>query len=614
MNGYIRTTETGWLKNRINGAIVLAFLAFSALAVRLFHLQVIDGEEYFRLSLHNCIRIQHLRPFRGLIFDRNGHLLVDNRPEFNIYVVPRDAAPLPRTLARLAEVTGIDPALLDEALRERRGGGSYKPILLRAGVDRDTVAAIEVHRYDLPGVSVEVEPRRYYVHGASASHLLGYIGEIGPGEIDQRPDGDGGLRLGDMVGKSGIEKALDEHLRGAPGGRQVEMSATGQVVRVLQTVPPAPGFNAVLTIDYRLQEKAEFLMDGLGGAVVVLEPATGDLLALVSSPAYDPNVFIGGLSQDNWERMLANPFGLLENKAIQGEYPPASTYKIITAIAGLEEGVINEKSTAYCPGYYEFGNRVFRCWRRGGHGRVDVVSALSQSCDVFFYQVGEKLGVDAMARYARACGLGRPTGIRLDREARGLAPTAAWKLARTGQPWMDGENLPIAIGQGYNLTTPLQMAVVTAAVGNGGLIPRPSLVRRFETAEGAPKAPPERPVDAAPPATLPVSEKNLALIQKGLWRVVNGPSGTARVARVEGIEVSGKTGTGQVVGRSRVEVDRSQSIPAHLMPHAWFVAYAPAEAPRIVVSVIVEHGEHGSGTAGPIARELIQYYLKEIGP
>jgi penicillin-binding protein 2 len=393
------------------------------------------------------------------------------------------------------------------------------------------------------------------------------------------------------------------------GGRQVEVNANGQVVRVLQTVPAHNGHNVFLTIDSRLQQRAEELLKDQAGAAVALDPDSGAILALASSPAFDQNDFITGLSHDKWQALINNPMRPLENKAIQGEYPPASTYKIITAMAGLQEGVITENDILFCPGYYRFGNRNYRCWRRGGHGSVDLVKALAESCDVYFYQVGQRLGIDRLAWYAKAAGLGARTGIELDHEGRGLIPTAAWKEKRTGIPWQPGETLSVAIGQGFNLATPLQMAVFTAAVANGGTRYRPTLIKQVASWDG------EAVLQNAPQIAgrLPVSAATLNLVRKGLWEVVQGDRGTARIARLKDIDISGKTGTAQVVSREKIEESEEGATARKYKDHAWFVAYAPSDAPQIAIAVIVEHGEHGSSAASPIARELIKTYL-ESGP
>jgi penicillin-binding protein 2 len=605
---YLKSADREWLKRRLIGCMIVASAVFSVLLMRLYHLQIISGSEYRRLSEHNCIRLQTIPPSRGLIYDRNARLLVDNRPSYNLYIVPRDAQPLRATLIKLAGYLDEPVEDLQEAVDKNGRLAAYQPVLLKEDIDRDDLAAIEVGRYKLPGVMIRAEPRRHYIYGDSAAHLIGYLGEISEAELADETAHEG-CRPGDLVGKFGIEKSAEPILRGRSGGRQVEVDATGQVVRVLKEVPAEPGLNLYLTIDHALQRKAEILISGVAAAAVAMDPANGQILALASSPAFDPNHFVSGLSRSRWRDLVGDPFRPMENKVVQGEYPPASTYKIVTAMAGLEEGVIDETTRFYCPGFYRLGNRVFRCWKRGGHGHVNVRQALAESCDVFFYNVGQKLGVDRIAEYARRCGLGRPTGIALDREAAGLVPTSEWKRRRFGEPWMGGETLPVAIGQGYDLTTPLQMLVLTAAVANGGALHQPTIVGRIDPAdEGEHPGKDAFKPDQAP-HRLPVSEENLEIIQDGLWQVVNKVGGTARSSRLKDISVAGKTGTGQVVGRRRGEPEREVPLPAHLRDHAWFVAYAPSEDPRIAVAVMVEHGEHGSGAAAPIARELIRHYL-----
>ncbi len=611
MNSLIRSADKEWFKKRLMRTAVLVLGVFGVLVLRLFFLQVIEGAEYRRLSVHNCIRLRTVSPSRGLVFDRNGSLIVDNRPSFDLNIVLKDAKPLEETLRKLSAFLGTSPEDLMSVVDRNRGVPPFKPILLAEDMDRDTVAAVEVNRYDLPGVFIDVKPKRHYIHRDSGAHLIGYLGEINPEELDDRRHE--GCKPGDLVGKFGVEKAVEPVLRGASGGQQVEVNARGQVVQVLKTVAARPGDNIFLTIDHGMQKKAEELMEGIAGAAVAMDPRTGDVLVMASTPSFDPNGFVIGLSHRDWRALTANPFRPMENKAIQGEYPPASTYKIVTAMAGLEEGVIDENTTFFCPGYHRLGNRIFRCWKRGGHGTVDVLEALSRSCDVFFYQVGQKLGVDRIAKYARACGLGSPVGLPLDREAGGLIPTAAWKKQRTGIPWMGGETLPIAIGQGYNLTTPIQLLTLIGAVANNGSIVRPSIIGRIETADGLERTEGGEAIADVDPPALPASPETLRLIRKGLWRVVNGAGGTARVARLSGVEVCGKTGTAQVVGRRKGDGEAKRLVPAHFRAHAWFVAYAPAETPEIAVAVIIENGEHGSGAAAPIAREIIRFHQRSKG-
>lgn len=527
--------------------------------------------------------------------------MVDNRPSFDLNITQKDAYPIEKTIENLAFCLKLPAGKLMERIDPAKLG-TYKPILLQKDIGRDVLAAVEVHKFDLPGVTVGIRPLRNYIHTNSAAHLLGYLGEINADELKSGKYA--GARGGDYIGKFGAEKVYEQYLRGVPGGRQVEVNATGKVVRILHTLDAQAGHNIYLTIDQSLQLKAEALLDGYAGAVVAMDPRTGHILAMASSPSFDQNAFVCGLSSRAWREMLNNPLRPMENKAIQAEYPPASTYKIVTAIAALEEGIIDENTTVYCPGHYRYGNRDYRCWKRTGHGKVNVVKALAESCDVFFYQVGQKVGVDRLAWYAGACGLGAKTGIDLDHEAQGLIPTSEWKKKRFGVSWQGGETLSVAIGQGYNLATPLQMAVLTSAVANGGTRLRPVILKRIETADGNVMFENKGEVLGR----LPVKKRNLDIVRKGLFQAVNRRSGTAWRSRIESLEFCGKTGTAQVFSR-KGNTTRRGSAPEHLQPHAWFVAYAPAEDPRITISVIVEHGEHGSSMAAPIASHLIRYFL-----
>ncbi len=608
MDKYLKTADSDWYRQRITGVMICVLFTFAVLILRLIYLQVVRGDEYRLLSLNNRIRLQSIDPPRGLIYDRSGYVLVDNRPSFDVNIILKDAGSVEETINKLAGHMNIPSPELTLKLANSKGISAYKPILLKQDIGRNSLASIEARKYDLPGIAVDVKLRRHYLDFQGAAHLLGYLSEINPDELasGEYP----GRRRGDYIGKFGVEKAFENYLRGTRGGRQVEVNANGQVVRVLKTVPAKPGQNVYLTIDRGLQQKAEELLSGVAGAAVAMDPGSGRILAIASSPSFDQNIFVGGMSHDQWDTLISNPFRPMENKAVQGEYPPGSTFKIVTAIAGLEEGVIDENFEVFCPGYYRFGNRVYRCWKKGGHGTVRIIKAISESCDVFFYQVGQRLGVDRLAWYAKAFGLGAVTGINLDKEARGLIPTAAWKRARTGIPWQDGETLSVAIGQGFNLATPIQMVGFAAAVANGGTRYKPLIVEAIKQADG-------RLLYQSQPQVIgkvPVSKATMDLIHRGLWEVVNSESGTARGSQLTDIEMSGKTGTSQVISRKKDDDKSEAQLPAHLRPHAWFVAYAPSTAPEIAVAVLIEHGEHGSGAAAPVARELIKTYLRRGWP
>ncbi|MFH1980870.1 MAG: penicillin-binding protein 2 [Pseudomonadota bacterium] len=601
---YLRTIDNEWFRMRLTGLVVITIAAFIVLFVRLVYLQVIVGEEMQRFSLNNRIRLQNLDPQRGLIFDRNGTLLVDNRPAFDLSIITKDAKPVDVTLSKLAHYTGIPIAELNKRYRKHRRVGAYTPIPLKQDIGRDMLATIEVHKFDLPGIVVNVKPRRHYIEAQNAAHLIGYLSEISADEL--RSENYTGRQPGDFIGKSGVEKLYDTYLTGEHGGQQVEVDATGRIVRVIKVVAAKPGNNIFLTLDHAVQIKAESLLHGSAGAAVAIDPNSGRILAMASSPSFNQNVFVDGMSTEDWQALISNPNHPMENKAIQGQYPPASTFKIVTAMAALEEDAIDAATTVRCPGYFTFGDRTFRCWKKTGHGTLEVVQAIAQSCDVFFYQAGVKLGVDRLAWHAKAFGLGSITGIGFENENSGLIPTAAWKLKRFGIPWQQGETLSIAIGQGYNLVTPLQMAVVVGAIGNGGARYRPLVVDAIKTPDG-------KTIFQELPelvGRINVSPVNLALVRQGLFEVVNGAHGTARGIRSKAYAISGKTGTAQLVSRQGDEDGDGAEDETGIKDHAWFVAYAPSEAPRIAVAVIVEHGEHGSSAAAPIAQEMIAAFLK----
>ena len=591
--------------------VLLAVLAgFSILFVRLYQLQVIEGREYARLSENNCIRVQRVVPARGLILDRNGTVLADNRPSFDVVLTPHDARPVARVLPLIAQYLDIPLDTWGPRLLKAEKEAPYTPIVLKSDVDRDRLAVVAANALRLPGVTIATRSQRYFPFGPTFAHLLGYVAEVTEDEL--KDSANSGKELGDVVGKTGVERLFEPQLAGGRGGRQVEVDARGRVVSVMRMVPAAPGDNLVLTVDARLQEKARLLMAGETGAVAALDPYSGRVLALYSSPSFDPNLFVSGMSRKDWTSLSRNPQRPLQNRALAGVYPPGSTYKIVTLMAALSEGVVTPESTLYCPGFYSYGNRDFWCWRRGGHGAVDAQEALTQSCDVYCYKAGEMLGVDRLAYYARASGLGAVTGLGMEGEARGLVPTMAWKKTRTGRPWAKGETLSVAIGQGYNLVTPLQMAVLTAAVANGGIRYRPQVVERVER----PDHTVSRRFSREPAGRLPISPAFLDVIRRGLWGVMNSPNGTAFTTRTARYEIYGKTGTAQVVGRRGQDrfLNQTSSLK-EFQDHAWFVAYCTPEGlPGIAVAVLVEHGGHGGVTAAPVARDLILEYLRLSQP
>ncbi|THB73299.1 MAG: penicillin-binding protein 2 [Desulfobacteraceae bacterium] len=603
----MKPPDRDWLKHRLMGAGVCIILVFILLFLRLIYLQVIKGEEFRRLSETNCIRLKSIKPFRGMIFDRNKKLLVDNRPSFNLNIILEDAKPLDRVKSQLDELINLPGEELDQIIDKAPRGAFYKPLLIKKDISREELAIIEAHKFDLPGIHIDIEPHRHYLYKKSAAHLLGYLGQINVNELKSGKYP--GVNSGDAIGRYGTEKSFETFLRGKRGGRQVEVDASGRIIKVLKTVEPLSGNDLYLALDLELQQVAEAFLEGERGAVVAMDPSNGDVLVMASSPSFDLNDFIGGISSKKWKTLISDPGKPMTNKAIQGVYPPASTYKIVTALAALEEKIIDPSTTFFCPGQMTYGNRVYRCWNKHGHGEVNVTQALTESCDVFFYIVGDKLGVDVLAQYAKGCGLGKSTRVNLDNELRGLIPTASWKKKRYNESWQGGETLSIAIGQGFNLVTPLQMCVLTAAVGNGGTLYRPRILKSVE----APGGQVVKQIETEIIGGLPASKETLAIVKKGLLGVVEGVRGTARKIRMKEVQIAGKTGTAQVFSIKQGEKVDMEKLKYTLKDHAWFVAYAPAKDPVIAVSVIIEHGEHGSTAAAPVARAVIEKCLEQKG-
>ena len=529
---------------------------------------------------------------------------MDSFPSFDVSLYRQDVPDMEALIQTLSRALSMEPQKLRARLEAARGIPSHQPLKIKTDITREELAAVETRRLDLPGVVVDVVIRRNYPYRNLASHLIGYLGEVSPEELQKEEFS--GHKLGYLVGKYGIEQKFELELMGESGGRQIEVNALGQKIRVLGQAEPNPGNNVYLTLDLELQKAAEEAMAGKRGAVVALDPQTGDILAMVSKPDFDPNLFARGISPENWKAIVDHPAHPLQNRAIQGQYPPGSVYKILVAIAGLEEKVITPETTfSPCFGSYTFANREYRCWKKEGHGQAKLRKALVESCDVYFYQLGMRLGVNRIAKYASAAGLGEPTGFPLGRERAGLVPTSSWKMKKFGVPWQGGENLSIAIGQGYNLATPLQIACTLSALFNGGKYYQPRIFRDVRAPHG------EVLQDSQPLAlrTIPISPETIEFVREALWGVVNSPGGTGSRARVEGFDVAGKTGTSQVVQRKE---GKPESTAPELQDHAWFACFAPASNPRIAVAVLVEHGGGGGAAAAPVARQVLEnYYLRE---
>ncbi|MBI3606395.1 MAG: penicillin-binding protein 2 [Nitrospirae bacterium] len=589
------------LYDRITWGVVLILLLMGLLVVRAWSLQVVAGQTYRELADNNRVRMVSVLPQRGLMYDRRGRLLVNNTPGFTLYLVLEDAPkPLDPLIERLAPYLEMSEEDIRDRVKNHRVGGPFTPIPIKSHLKLKEVALIESHRPDFPGVKIEVEAQRNYPYGAWASHLLGYVSDVSAAQHGSEEFST--LPPGMQVGQYGAELAYDAVLRGQPGEKGVEVDALGHERRVVRQTPPVRGDDVVLTIDADVQREAEEALRDKAGVVVALDPTTGEVIALVSHPDFDPNVLSVGLTVSRWAELLADPGRPLNNRAIQGQYPPGSTFKIVVATAALERKAITPDWRTTCLGGKFFGNRRFRDWKAGGHGIIDLHRAIVESCDVYFYEVGNQIGVDAIAEFAKAYGLGEPTGIQLSSEKKGVVPSTAWKLAARHEPWYPGETLSVSIGQGYVNVTPLQMAMMIGTVAMGGERHRPRYVRSIRQRDGSMVDPePESPLDP-----MHVSAQTFALLRQALRGVVVEPGGTASAARSTMTEVAGKTGTAQVVGMPQA----GRGIPVkNLQDHAWFVAFAPVESPRIAVAVLVEHGGHGGSAAAPIAKRVIEKYL-----
>lgn len=581
------------------GSIV--FLVLVVLGARLWQLQVVDGVRFRDMSEKNRVRLKRVHPPRGLMLDRAGRVVAENRPSFDVVFVPEDAADRQATLQNLAGYVPPTVWLLNGDSRER---SPLEGLVVARDVAWETLATVEAHQFDLPGVTISARLKRFYSDAAfTAAHLLGYVSEISPTELADS----GEYRRGDIVGKRGLEKSWEHLLRGRAGAQQVEVDAAGRELRLMGEVKAQPGHDVSLTLDLHLQQRAEQAMGDAEGALVVLDVRTGAVLASVSRPTFDPNLFSRGILPDQWNALLDNPLKPLTNRVLQGGYPPGSTLKPMMALAALEAGVVTPDTRVYCSGGLKAGGRTFGCWRRKGHGRLDLTQAIVQSCDVYFYRLGERLGIDAAAEYARRFWLGRDLGLSLE-AVRGLFPDPEWKRRRFNEPWYRGETFNVAIGQGSVVTTPLHMAVATAAIANGGVVYRPAFVQHAIDQDGI-------VVHRQAPEVLTrlnVAETNLSIVRNAMREVVNGVRGTGRAARLPDIEVAGKTGTAQVVGGV---LDQNESVPRHHRDHAWFIAYAPADRPEIAVACLIEHaGKGGGAVAAPVVRQVLEAYFEKSRP
>jgi len=590
---------------RLTALWVAVIAAFCALAVAFWYFQVIENATYVRMAENNHLRKLSLRAPRGVLFDRDGELLVENRDAFTISILREHITDLDRTIQRLSAAAGVGEQQVRETIRRHRGEPSYRPIVVIDDATLSQVSAVLARRLDheLPGVVVESVPTRSYPAVGLGAHVLGYVGEVGEAQMEVD-----GLRSGSVVGQSGVEKAYNKLLMGQDGERRVMVNSVGREITTLPgEVPAFEGRRVKLTIDYALQRAAEEAFHALGyeGAAAILDPRSGEVLALVSLPAYDPNDFASGIDRATWNRLNTDRLRPLQNRAIQGRYSPGSTFKAVVAVAALEEGVITPDFTVTCRGGATFFGRFFQCHLKGGHGRMDLRHAIEKSCNTYFYTIGNMVGVDRIHKWAAALGLAGRTGIDLPNESDSLVPSTAWKKARTGEKWYAGETISVSIGQGQVSVTPMALASLYAAVANGGIHYPPRLLKAVNDGGGWKEAEPPAPQGVR------LKPETVAALHDGLWMVVNG-AGTGGRARVPGRDVSGKTGTAQVISLQGAKQAAGRT-EADLRDHGWFAFFAPRDNPEIAGVIFAEHGEHGS-SAAPIARHVIEtYFAKKAG-
>jgi len=574
---------------------VLAAVAFLVLTLRLWHLQVLEGDRYEALSKSNRLRLRIEEGCRGLIVDRNGEVLAKNRPSFDVLITPGDVSDPNAICQVLSQFLKVNPTELAHQIEEGRER-AHEPILVKRDIGEAAMVPLQERKHELGGVTLRVRPLRFYPRRDFATHLLGYVSEINPAQLLREENRD--FRYGERIGQGGVEGAYDGLLRGIEGGEQVEVDASGHETRGLGHIEPKCGYTMVLTLDADLQELAEEALQGKRGVVVVMNPLNGEILALVSKPSYDPNLFISRLTPRQWNSLVLDPYHPLQNRALQSAYPPGSLFKLITAIAALNKGVITPDTRFRCEGKFTLGTFDYACWKKEGHGTLDLKQAIAHSCNVYFYNTALRVGMEEMAKTGREFGMGEPIGLRLCEEAQGLVPTPEWKREVKGERWYLGNTIQAGIGQGMMTATPLQILQMASAIANGGHLLRPMVVKEMRAPDG-------EVVERYEPELIreiPLPPDVLSAVRAGMWATVN-QNGTGAVAKIEGFDICGKTATAQVASRPLGgAVRRAPS----LVDHAWFVCFAPLSNPQIAMVVLVEHGGFGSVVATQVARHVLE--------
>ncbi len=596
--------ENAWKTTRrglVVGGLQLSFMAM--LGLRMRQLQIEEADQYRLLAEENRINIRLIAPPRGIIYDRNGVIIADNSQNFRIIIVREDAGDVDEVIAKLKTIISLDEDELQRAIKEMNRRSPFVPVTLADRLSWEDFSRVAVNAPALPGITPDVGLSRDYPMRGDFAHVIGYVGPVSDYDLSQIEDPDPLLQIPKFqIGKVGVETKLEEDLRGKAGSKRIEVNAAGRVMRELSRDPGTPGKDVKLTIDARLQNFAQTRLKGESAAAVVMDCENGDLLALGSAPAFDPNLFVRGISTADYRVLTDDRYVPLRNKTVQGTYPPGSTYKMIVALAALEAGVVSPGETVWCPGHYQLGRRRFHCWKRGGHGHMNLENSLVQSCDVYYYDISQRVGIDKISEMANKLGCGVRHDIPMSAVAEGLTPTQQWKQVRRGEAWRVGDTLNASIGQGFTLSSPLQLAVYTARMASGKAL-TPRLIRSMGN----------EPVELVEPEPLDIRKSSLRAIRKAMYNVSNGRRGTARRSRVvtEGFEIAGKTGTSQVRNITAAErargVFRNEDLPWERRDHALFVAFAPYDKPKYAISVVVEHGGGGSKAAAPIARDILLF-------
>ena len=597
---------------------LVAFIGILALSgvlfANIYHLQVVNYDMYQTRSNGNRIKLLPLPPTRGLIYDRYGELLAENLTFFGLYIVPEKTENLDRTLDELRYIVGLTDNDIENFKKERRRGTRYTPILLKPNLTEEQIARFAVSGYQYPSLDVRPYFKRYYLYGEIMTHILGYVGKINDKDVERLKKDEKFANYSGTndMGKLGIERYYEDELHGITGFEEVEINNRGKVIRKLREQPSVAGKSIYLTIDLELQRYITDLLAGQKGAIVVLDPKDSGVLAMVSTPSYDNNLFVDGISSEDYKRLLNDPARPLYSRATQGVYPPASTVKPFIAVAAQTENVISQNTTIFDPGYWVLPNTTkrFRDWKKSGHGYTDLNKAITESSDTYFYQVAHSMGIDRLSDWMKRFGFGMPTGIEIQEETAANMPTREWKQKRYKRPWVLGDTISVGIGQGYWTATPLQVAKATAILVNNGKVNTPHLMKAIEGAELSPYKDPLIYPDISEP-----KQNYWDAAKRGMYNVVNSALGTGRKAFAgANYRVAGKSGTAQVFSLKENEKYNAAGLKKELHDHAWFTAYAPYENPRLVVTVILENAGGGSSNAAPLARKVMDYYLNQRLP